>query len=137
MSLENKIEEESSITLPYPINLEEAKKFLFYIAIELPANMLYTVSYSINLTHMKPSGGIKDYEGTVKINGTIQPFKPDFSSDSFTLEPDVYKDSSKMKRIKFETIPGYIDLSDYGSEIINLWREVRRLTNEYFVLKHV
>lgn len=138
MSLENEVEKESTIILSRPIDLKESKKFLVYLATEIPANIHSTVSYHINLIHVgKSRGDIAEYEVPLMIKGmVVHPFRPP-SYNSFNLEPDHNKDSSKLAKIKFNTVSGCNSLSDYKLEIINIWRKVRELTDQYFILNHV
>ncbi len=140
MSLENEVEKESTIELPHPINLLESRQILSYLARNLPANIFYTYSCNVRLIHVskKNSDTLMRKTELTKVGVSVQSLKEGISFGSFNLEPTHMNASGLLQRIKFNTTPGYDHLSDYRPETINLWREVRRLTDEYFtpIFKH-
>ncbi len=133
MPLENEVEKESTIELPRPINSKEAGKFIVYITKEIPANIQCFYSGRIVLVHDSRKGRsfLKKYKDLEKLEVSLASLDGRLASESFEFERDPM-DSKKLVRIKFSTIIDYDRLSDYRPEVINLWREVRKLTDIYF-----
>ncbi|MFH1918033.1 MAG: hypothetical protein ABIJ14_02960 [Nanoarchaeota archaeon] len=52
------------------------------------------------------------------------------ASNTFISERDG-RDTSLISRIAFQRVPGW-DLSDYRSEVRELWDDVRKVVNQYF-----
>jgi len=116
------------LTIPFgrDLSLEQAEEMFKYIAKELPANF----DYGINL-----SKTIHDYNGFeketngLKVSGKIvQKTKP-FAFDMFSLKRS--EDLTHFYALKFSRIPGYDEVSEYDSRVVDLWKNVRTLINQY------
>ncbi len=132
MSLENEVDKESIILLPRFISPGRAEKFLYYLVRKLPANISYNFPYDISLTHTGLPGfkKLKKWQNTKRIEVRLH-ISEGLSTD-FNIEP-ADRDSQRLGSIKFNT-KADDKLSDYQPEVINLWHEVRRLTDRYFGL---
>lgn len=120
----------ATIEFKSPLSLEQTGMLLDYIGNNLPARISSkTEIYEERFKDGKTKVQMKK-RGTVKILGTIVNTSKLASFSSF--ETISYsEDSSQLKGIRFQTIPGY-DLKEHRHEEVRLWRDVKKQAANYF-----
>ena len=124
-----KVIEKTTIEFPGPLTLKQAKDLLKYISKKLPANVHYKEGQFG--TFIAQDTEVLEDEGTAEITGAIIRLGDIIGSDAFQFEPS-REDTSKLEKIRFSTIPGYDELTDYTPGVRQLWDEVRVLVEQYF-----
>lgn len=121
--------ERSAIDLPRPLTLTESEELLAHLAKSLPARI------SCKLGQHKlidcPKEEVLIEQGTSNLNASIMCRGDLAGSDFVQFEPS-REDTSKLERIRFATIPGYDNLSEYRPETVKLWDRTRELVEQYF-----
>ncbi len=130
----DEIVEKTTIELPMPLSLKGAEKLLYYLAEEMPANLIYQILHrkSIYRPFRESGRKILKQDGTIVISGSISNLEKPFAFDSFQLQAsDEDRDTSKLSVIRFNLVPGW-ELSEYRPEVIELWGQVRKKVRQYF-----
>ncbi|MEK6934858.1 MAG: hypothetical protein AABW46_03195 [Nanoarchaeota archaeon] len=119
------------INLPRKLSLSEAEGLVEYIVRELPGEIRYHSSYHKTLFQKDGRLSIRDgaVDLTVHLKATISSHKRVGAFDTFQFLHS-QSDSSRLDAIMFQLVPGW-DLQEYRQEIIELWDDVRRLTEQY------
>ena len=131
--VEDNIIGRSTINFPRGLKFKEGENLLEYIAIFLPANVMYRISYNRGFIHeieelrenKVNAIGPENY----KISGRINSRKKAMAFDSF--EGIFDRTNEPFMGIKFTPIPGY-NLNEHRKEVIELWDNVRNLIRIYF-----
>ena len=130
--------EKTTIALPRLLDLKEAEKLIYHIAVQLPGNVNYHISHYRSFFHDSESRRspeeknrrVLEQDGTVSISVNINSHRNVMAFDVFQFCPS-REDTSKLAEIRFQTVPDW-ELSEYRPEIQKLWDDTRRLVGEYF-----
>ena len=118
------------IDFPKNLDLQQSEDLLEYIARELPADVIYGVSYGKSIVHTEE--GIETFDRGFKLTGQISSRDNFGKSDSFSiLNPDYTSEHFEVGRLEFSMVPGW-DINDYRKEVLELWDGVRELVERYF-----
>ncbi|MEK6885468.1 MAG: hypothetical protein AABX17_00720 [Nanoarchaeota archaeon] len=128
--MEQKLIQRATIRFPRAVSLNETEDVLKFVAKKLPANVNWTSQYYKNIFHT-PERKFLTESGSVSLTAMITSLKTPFAVDTFeTLRFD--RDSSRIEGLRATLIPGYDLISEYRSEAVQLWDNVRKQTKAYF-----
>ena len=125
--------ERASIKFPFLIGLEDIQELIEYVCENLPGRANYHAGFHHSVgVSFTTAGEVYRQRGTIDLAGMIA--RSDGSAfDSFVCEVlSGQKDTSKFGALTFQTIHGYDNESEYGSETLKLWGDVRIHVNSYF-----
>lgn len=128
MSLEEVIKR-STIEFLRPQELEAVKFLLSEITKNLPGRINYQITQYKTL--LPESHGFSEHEGTVILAGMIVNTKNPTAFDSFQTVHS-REETSEIKAIRFNLIPGYNELSDYREEVVKLWDDTRKIVEKFY-----
>ena len=126
----DELAEKTTIDFPKPIGRESAEGLLCYLSSHLPANVSGKIEYFISYRYDSKKESSFEDKGTLKLVASVNNLKGLMASNTFISERDG-RDTSLISRIAFQRVPGW-DLSDYRSEVRELWDDVRKVVNQYF-----
>jgi hypothetical protein len=121
MSIDKKIKK-TTIDFPRPIDFENSKKLLCYIADNLPADVSWNIEYSGSFTHDTDVKGLVEDKGELRVNALIQSLR---TFDTLTSKP-FDKGTSLISALESS---GQIE---YNSEVRKFWDDVRKCVEKYF-----
>lgn len=120
--------ERATIKFPKPLDKDHAIDLLYFIEHKLPGRR---IDYIVESHH---SIG-KDVEKSIreiKISGKIVAYHRNFAFADFRLNnEEVTDDPSYLSSLQFDLVPSW-NLSDYGTDRLELWSKVKKLVAEYF-----
>lgn len=137
MATMQEIIEKANIEFPKPISVSDAEVLFMQIAKELPVRVDYAICRCSSSTiYPKCVRIVKNTEET--ISGRVTSCDPNFIvSDSFgtNLNYSSPPDDGLVRRILFDVDVGSVrDPSQFGSETLKLWDNVRKVVEQYFKL---
>ncbi|MBI4145602.1 hypothetical protein HY493_05365 [Candidatus Woesearchaeota archaeon] len=127
--------EATTVDFPKPFRLHELEKFFVYLCQQHGIETAYTVEkHKRTGTKYDDQGNQQKAEkpllGTVSAAGMMHTREPPFKTCGFRTEHA--RNTSRIKAVHFETIPGYDALSEYRPEEVQFWAYIKRAAQEYF-----
>jgi len=121
---------QATIVFESPLSLEQTGILLDYIRDNLPARISSKTEIYEERSKDRETKVQMRTRGTVKISGNIINASSPISFGSFETIP-YSEDSSQIRGIRFQTIPGY-DLKEHRREEVQLWQDVKKQVANYF-----
>ena len=123
---------ELTIEFPKKISFSKTTELMEYIAKNLPAEISSNLSYNNQVLYDAENKKMsRYYEQGIKITGNITNYNKTsrFIHDTFEIMNEGRV--NKFKGIQFQITPGW-DLNQYRPEIRTLWKDVRKVVENYF-----
>jgi|TARA_B100001971_G_C18128838_1_gene503653 hypothetical protein len=117
----------STIIFDNPLTLEEMGTLLNYIAMELPASINTSTTYSEQRSNN--NGNLISKRGSVEVGGTITN-RSNGDFDRFRTYTLPENEIGQISRMRFKIIPGY-QLEEHSKTSRRLWKEVKIQVNRY------
>lgn len=129
------------IRFPWDLTLEQARELVKYICTKLPSRANYDFSQHVEVKYAfedklrgeLPDGEeiLKEEETETRFSGIIRHKIEPKAFDSFGFMPSK-KDNSKLSSILFRIVDDW-KITDYSPEVVQLWDDVRKIVDDYFV----
>jgi len=126
------IPENQKINFPVPINIRNTEKLIDYISEKLPGRINYQVNHHLKSSSYNPEEKKLEKEiGVLEITGNIISFKNMGIMDTLAL----YSNKENPTYLSSLVFMDFSGNSKKDENIRNLWNDVRRIIDDYFIEK--